>query len=134
MIVFELEAVEIDHCLSCSGIWLDAGELELLLGNAATEILASFSASANHREKKRTCPICRRSMQKINCGTGQKILIDKCPSLHGLWLDTGELEQILQAGNLDQEGKTLAWLRKMFAKKLTRPGDPLRDCTIEKRR
>ena len=31
MIVMELNEVEIDHCLSCSGIWLDAGELELLL-------------------------------------------------------------------------------------------------------
>ena len=31
MITLELEDVEIDHCLDCGGIWLDAGELELLL-------------------------------------------------------------------------------------------------------
>ena len=30
MIVLEYEQVEIDHCTSCKGIWLDAGELELL--------------------------------------------------------------------------------------------------------
>ena len=33
MIALELAEVEIDHCTDCGGIWLDAGELELLLGN-----------------------------------------------------------------------------------------------------
>ena len=28
MITMELTEVEIDHCLDCGGIWLDAGELE----------------------------------------------------------------------------------------------------------
>src|SRR5438093_899662 len=28
MLVFELDGVEIDRCLSCRGTWLDAGELE----------------------------------------------------------------------------------------------------------
>lgn len=27
MVVFERDEVEIDHCLGCRGIWLDAGEL-----------------------------------------------------------------------------------------------------------
>ena len=27
MVVFELEGIEIDHCVSCGGTWLDAGEL-----------------------------------------------------------------------------------------------------------
>ena len=31
MVVLELDQIEIDHCLNCGGIWLDAGELELLL-------------------------------------------------------------------------------------------------------
>ncbi len=120
MIVLELEQVEIDHCLSCSGIWLDAGELELLLGSPAGQktILHSFHPSANVKENKRRCPVCFKSMQKINCGTAQEIFIDKCPAGHGLWFDTGELERILLAGNLDKEGKSLALLQKMFAKKL----------------
>ncbi len=32
MITLELQEVEIDYCIDCGGIWLDAGELELLLG------------------------------------------------------------------------------------------------------
>ena len=31
MIVLELDDIEIDYCVICAGIWLDAGELELLL-------------------------------------------------------------------------------------------------------
>ena len=30
LIVLELDEVEIDHCLSCQGIWLDAGELQVV--------------------------------------------------------------------------------------------------------
>jgi Zn-finger nucleic acid-binding protein len=32
MITLELSDVENDYCTDCGGIWLDAGELELLLG------------------------------------------------------------------------------------------------------
>ena len=30
-IVLELDEIEIDYCTSCGGIWLDAGELDLLI-------------------------------------------------------------------------------------------------------
>ena len=155
MIVLELESVEIDYCLSCSGIWLDAGELELLLGNSSGQktLLASLAVVTNipkHnrfanlecfnpgclgiillslirkfgwkqyiKEKKRKCPICRKPMQKVNCGTAQKILLDKCSAHHGLWFDRGELENILRDGRLDSDGKIFTLLRKMFAQTLT---------------
>ena len=121
MIVLELESIEIDYCLSCSGIWLDADELELLLGNSSRQkaFLASFVIAADTVEKKRKCPICRKFLQKINCGTQQKTLIDRCPTNHGLWFDRGELENILRDGTLDQEGKILTLFQKMFAHTLT---------------
>ncbi len=31
LIVLELEQIEVDYCTRCAGVWLDAGELELLL-------------------------------------------------------------------------------------------------------
>ncbi len=91
MIVLELESIEIDTCLSCSGIWLDAGELELLLENSPGQktLLASLSMLEDMKEKKRKCPICRKPMRKISCGTRQKIFLDKCPENHGLWFDRG---------------------------------------------
>ena len=44
MIVLELDEVEVDYCTECEGIWLDEGELELLLGDEARakEVIQSF--------------------------------------------------------------------------------------------
>ena len=59
MIVLELNQVEVDFCLACEGIWLDAGELELLLENREEKeaVLNSFQADKAATEKKRKCPI-----------------------------------------------------------------------------
>ena len=33
LITLALAEVEIDHCIECGGIWLDGGELEILIGD-----------------------------------------------------------------------------------------------------
>ena len=84
MIVLELEEVEIDHCVECGGIWLDDGELELLLGEAEEkqQFMETLKAAAGHAEKARRCPMCSKKMHKVLCGEGQAICIDQC-SKHG---------------------------------------------------
>ncbi len=54
MIVLELSEVEIDHCVSCGGTWFDAGELELLLGNAKEKdsFLSSLTAARPKPERQ----------------------------------------------------------------------------------
>ena len=49
MIALELAEVEVDYCTACGGIWLDAGELELLLGNAqnAEQLIDSFKIDSH---------------------------------------------------------------------------------------
>jgi Zn-finger nucleic acid-binding protein len=119
MIVLELEEVEIDHCLSCGGIWLDAGELELLLENseAKDDLLSSFEVDKNTREKGRKCPLCLKRMEKVLCGTGKKIRIDKCRRNEGIWFDLGELEEIIKMGSFDKGSRVLNLLQDMFGKK-----------------
>jgi Zn-finger nucleic acid-binding protein len=60
MIVLELEEVEIDHCLKCGGIWLDSGELEMLLIDAdeRDDLLTKMSIDESSSEKIHKCPIC----------------------------------------------------------------------------
>ena len=55
MITLELEDVEIDYCTECGGIWLDAGELELLLGEPqkAKQLLGSFEIESQTDERIR---------------------------------------------------------------------------------
>ncbi|MBL7107240.1 MAG: zf-TFIIB domain-containing protein [Phycisphaerae bacterium] len=116
MIVLELDEVEIDYCTDCRGIWLDSGELELLLGGAgqSKEVLQSFNP-AETREAARKCPICLKKMEKVLVGgAGKSELIDRCKKQHGLWFDAGELENVLKMGHFDDEGKVPRLLSELF--------------------
>jgi Zn-finger nucleic acid-binding protein len=118
MITLELADVEIDHCVDCGGIWLDAGELELLMDDAqkASRLLASFQEDVSSCEEPRKCPICDKKMAKIVVGRTQPVLlIDKCRRGDGLWFDRGELKDILDRGQLDEDSRIQKLLAEMFA-------------------
>ena len=119
MVVLELDQVEIDYCFKCGGIWLDEGELEILLESAEgkDELLRSFEEDKKTKEKPRKCPICLRNMRKVNCGGDKKVLIDKCKKNHGLWFDKGELEEIIASGCVGKDARVLDLLKDMFGKK-----------------
>jgi len=117
MITLELAEVEIDYCTDCSGIWLDSGELELLLGDEkqSKKLLKSFKIDEKSTEKPRRCPICLKKMQKIVVGTSEPaLLLDKCSRDDGLWFDKGELQEILERAQLDEENKIQKLLSDMF--------------------
>ncbi len=117
MITLELDEVEIDYCTVCSGIWLDAGELEILLGEPerAGKLLQSFKVDTDSVEKSRKCPICDKKMQKIVVGSSNpKLLIDKCSGGDGLWFDKGELNDIFERAQLDKDNKIQELLKNMF--------------------
>lgn len=117
MLTLELQDVEIDYCLGCAGIWLDAGELELLLGEPekAKQLLDSFKIDSTVNEKIRKCPICYKKMYKVIVGSSKPtLLIDKCRKGHGLWFDKGELHDIFERANLDKDNKIQKLLTDMF--------------------
>jgi Zn-finger nucleic acid-binding protein len=124
MITFELADVEIDHCVRCGGIWLDAGELELLLdARKADRLLGSFREDRTAAEQPRKCPICGKKMAKIVVGTSQPALrIDECRRRHGLWFDRGELKQVLSQGQLDDESRIQRLLADMFSQDIGKTG------------
>ena len=118
MITLELEDVEIDYCTDCGGIWLDAGELELLLGEPqkAKQLLRSFKIESQSDERIRPCPICDKKMQKIKVGSSAPVLlIDKCRRGDGLWFDRGELHDICDRAELDKDNKIQKLLKEMFS-------------------
>jgi Zn-finger nucleic acid-binding protein len=102
MIVVEQDKIELDHCLSCSGVWFDAGELALMLERMGLDS-GGFSLAAaiglpeaKTREKRRRCPICGRRMRKVHIGQEPAVLIDVCPRGDGLWFDGGEVRQVIK--------------------------------------
>ncbi len=120
LVILELNQIEIDYCTNCHGIWLDNGELELLLQDSVEKdaLLNSFVVEKNSGEKFIKCPICLKKMEKVSCGTGNKVLLDKCKKNHGLWFNEGELEQVVELGGLDKQDKIINLLKEMFAHKL----------------
>jgi len=132
MITLELADVEIDYCPDCGGIWLDAGELELLLGEQgkSKQLLDSFKPvlrkeslgpskvegiDSKSPERARKCPICDKKMLKIIVGsTEPALLIDKCQKGDGLWFDKGELQDIMDRAKLDKDNKIQKLLADMF--------------------
>lgn len=117
MIVVELNEVEIDYCHECNGIWLDAGELELLMENSEEKkkMLDSFKPASHTGEKKYKCPRCRKRMEKVNVGIEEHVLLDRCKRGHGLWFDKGELPKIIEMGSKESDNKVIGLLREMFA-------------------
>jgi Zn-finger nucleic acid-binding protein len=118
----ELDLVEVDYCEGCQGIWLDAGELELLFGDAETchRFLTIGSATATPPgEAKRICPICDCAMTKECTEGAHPIVFDHCGRGDGLWFDRGELETVLR--HPDVIDRTVAdFLRDVFARGTSR--------------
>jgi Zn-finger nucleic acid-binding protein len=100
------QGVEIDQCLECGAIWLDAGELDALLVDQDTDGLETAATSVRAlRErmqevlppqgpvKYRECPRCAQVMRRSNFGTISGVIVDECLQ-HGVLLDPGELQAI----------------------------------------
>jgi len=130
----EFDKIELDYCPACRGIWFDRGELELLLDTlargAARDLIINLmqKPALNASEKSRRCPICRRTMRKIDIGSGREILIDVCNYGHGLWFDGGESGALIQQLKIAQPDtaeplyKILFFIRDTFEVKPVMPG------------
>ncbi|NLN93134.1 MAG: hypothetical protein GX130_07505 [Candidatus Hydrogenedens sp.] len=117
LLTLEYKKIEVDYCTSCLGIWLDGGELELLLGDARAR--EGFLTEGNHAlasgEKKRPCPICDTLMNKEVTGGLKPVVYDCCPNGDGLWFDHGELLTIFEAEDIEGDTAALrSWLREVF--------------------
>ena len=121
MVVLELEQVEVDYCTSCAGVWLDSGELELLLetDEERNGLITLFKDAADVKEKSYECPICRKSMKKFEIGEVGKIVVDKCKKDHGIWFDKGELQKVVEFGSDNKQNKIINLLTEMFETKIS---------------
>ncbi len=120
MITMELSDAEVDYCTICQGVWLDAGELEILLNDQgkAKALIDSFSKDISSVENPRVCPICDKKMEKIIVGHDKPaLLIDRCANGDGLWFDRGELSDIIARARLDEGNRIKKVLADMFGHK-----------------
>jgi Zn-finger nucleic acid-binding protein len=98
MVAFELDGVEIDRCVACHGTWLDHGELQLiarLAGAASGSLTLALNEAKGLRGGRRRCPRCIRKLDTVAVGSPAPLEIDRCPGGCGLWLDDGEMHQLI---------------------------------------
>lgn len=117
MVVLELQETEIDHCLACGGIWLDCGEIELMLGNSpeTVRLLSQLSKTQGSQPSERKCPICLKKMTFIALGLSGDVIIDRCLKNHGLWFDRSELETVLTIFEANKHSAIHEILKSMFS-------------------
>jgi len=114
----------IERCDRCLGLFFDPGELEALLEKVVTNVYAidpqrlqevqNVKRSHEYPVTYIDCPVCRRLMNRVNFGSRSGVIADQCRD-HGMWLDGGELRQIMEwlkaGGSLVQKQKELEMAR-----------------------
>ena len=92
------DVIEIDVCPSCGGIWLDAAELAKIDDNFFVDVekMELLKAAPTAEDDKLLCPRCEgvKVLEKVHPRGHKELIIDKCPSCRGFWLDRGELEKL----------------------------------------
>lgn len=117
LVTLEFNDVEIDYCTACAGVWLDAGELELLLGRDTLPAWLTPKSGDTGRRGRRRCPDCGKKMNQTDTTGARSVTYDTCPRGHGMWLDAGELSALIEEDAAQDSGQPIrATLRGFFGK------------------
>lgn len=97
--------LELGRCSTCLGLFLPLGALERLVEREGTPVLqvdhrllqalSEAPRSAATTWRYRRCPSCGELMNRTLHGRRSGVVVDRCRD-HGLWLDAGELRQLLE--------------------------------------
>jgi uncharacterized protein len=97
LVRISLQNIFIDYCEKCFGIWLDFGELELLLNkqlNKSNLFKNIFLRNVKNNSKDfLLCPVCKVKLKKHK-NFASNTISDNCSVCGGIWLDSGEFAQI----------------------------------------
>jgi len=121
MVILELEGVEIDHCVSCGGTWLDAGELEqiaALAGAPPLDDTRGVQDAGGGRRTRRRCPRCPARLREVALRGEPPVMVDRCPRGHGLWLDRGELIAAIRSRAGEREAVVARFFAELYRSEL----------------
>ena len=99
----------IDRCAECFGLWFDGGEIrqflksdnfkERFLADPKPSVETDLSGDGAAGDVKRECPRCQRALEQLCIAD---VTVDVCIDCLGVWLDAGELAQLVRAGSNSQ--------------------------------
>ncbi len=99
-------------CNNCNGIWVDKSSFSEVSSMREQDIDPYFSYTEENLDIRlsymtpgsvRHCPVCASPMMNIQYDSSSGIWLDHCPHNHGIWLDAGEINLVLQYKNLLKE-------------------------------
>lgn len=105
-----LDGMIVDRCTSCRGAWLDAGEVDRIIGHGTSEAETLLDEKPQRAPLDRligSCPTCRIGLSAYEV-PDQPAALEVCPRCFGMWFDRGELRLL-------REPAVLGWLRKIRA-------------------
>ena len=131
--LYSLLSIEFEGCPKCHGLWLDRDELRKLKNKVGIGELHWLNSEVDNIEQaaaiptKRICPR-KDNGQLLSVVFGKSsIVLDWCPKCHGIWLDRGEYNKIVDYLR-DEAGKaTVQDVEKEIAedvKRLFKSGGP----------
>lgn len=93
----EVKGIQIDQCGQCGGVWCDSSELSRLLAIEAGEVgrVARSKANPEASAKAGKCPRDGTQMLRVASAKNRTVIIETCPDCRGIWLDGGELKELL---------------------------------------
>lgn len=84
------DGIEVDHCKTCNGRWLDPHQLDELEATVpSTEAERRATIQYAQRPSELSCPVCTKNMVAFNY-RAYNLELDTCKEEHGFWLDAGE--------------------------------------------
>jgi len=97
-----VQAVPVDRCSSCNGIWFDARELSQLLVEDAKQVASLRRGSAKDEAggRKGLCPRDASDLLRVYSAIDRSVILDACAECRGIWLDGGEFDKLFAARTL----------------------------------
>ncbi|NQT86586.1 M48 family metalloprotease [bacterium] len=89
------QGVEIDYCPACGGMWMDKGEIYQFAKRSRPLSGDIIEAQRKAKPSELASPATGNPMQELRL-FGENVRIDMCPDTEGIWLDRGELEQVME--------------------------------------
>ena len=106
------QGIEVDRCVSCSGLWFDTLEHENLSKLSGAEVIDTGSANLgkSHDANDRiSCPVCNVPLINMVVSGQPHINYEACTVCYGVFFDAGEFSDFKNETFLDS-------LKAVFAK------------------
>ncbi|MDP6932209.1 MAG: zf-TFIIB domain-containing protein [Myxococcota bacterium] len=103
-----IDLVPLDFCSGCKGVWFDSKETSAYF-ELVSDIPDLEAAAASARPTPYVCPRCGDGLEEIVYTTTSDLLVDRCKSCSGVWLDSGEVQTLNELSRtLQSPGARLA--------------------------